>query len=149
MEEPIHPTLSQDSKHFSHKFSKAGMNYELGIAISESKLVWMNGPFKASTNDVARQKKAIGDKGYSGHSEVVSVFNKFDSKPVKTFKSRALKRHETNVMTKRYRVLRGPFRHGVKKFAASFEAVCVLCQYQIELDEPLFEVLVEDVLRED
>jgi hypothetical protein len=162
IEEPIHPDWSQDSKYFSHKFGKAGINYELGIAIATSRLVWMNGPFKAGTNDVkifslfglkdlllSYGKKAIGDKGYTGHTEVVSFFNKMDSRPVKKFKSRALKRHETfNGLTKRYRVLRGPFRHGVDAFATSFEAVCVLCQYQIE-DEPLFDVLIDDVLCED
>jgi hypothetical protein len=159
----MHPDWSQDSKYFSHKFGKAGINYELGVAIASSRLVWMNGPFKAGTNDVtifkdhglkkklsSLEKKAIGDKGYTGHADVVSYFNKFDARPVKKFKSRALRRHETfNGMIKRYRVLCGQFRHGVKSVATSFEAVCVLCQYQIEFDEPLFDVLVEDVLRED
>jgi hypothetical protein len=163
IEEPIHPDWSQDSKYFSHKHGKAGMNYELGIAISSSRLVWMNGPFKAGTNDITIfkdhglktklidcERMAIGDKGYTGHADTVSHFNRFDSRPVKKFKSRALKRHETfNNMTKRYRVLRGPFRHGVHSFATAFESVCVLCQYQLEYDEPLFDVLVEDVLRED
>jgi hypothetical protein len=114
IEEPIHADWSQDSKYFSHKHGKAGMNYELGIAISSSRLVWMNGPFKAGTNDITVFKDhglkdkliecgkiAIGDKGYTGHADTVSHFNRFDSRPVKKFKSRALKRHETfNNMTK-------------------------------------------------
>lgn len=164
IEEPIHPEWSQDSKYYSHKYGKAGINYELGIAIASSRLVWMNGPFKAGTNDVtifkdhglkaillATGKKAIGDKGYTGHTDAVSFFNRFDTRPVKKFKSRALKRHETfNNLTKRYGILRGPFRHGVESFSMAFEAVCVLSQYQIEHDEPLFDVLIEDVvLREE
>jgi hypothetical protein len=162
IEEPSHPEWSQDSKYFSHKFGKAGINYELGIAIATSRLVWLNGPFKAGRNDISIfkdhglkekllgcGKMAIGDKGYSGHTDSVSYFNRFDTRPVQKFKSRALKRHETfNNMTKRYRILRGPFRHGVQNFAMAFEAVCVLCQYQIEYDEPLFDVFIEDVLRE-
>jgi hypothetical protein len=34
----------------------------------------------------------------------------------------------------------------VERFANCFEAVCVLCQYQIEADKPLFNILVEAVL---
>ena len=95
-------------------------------------------------------KKAIGDRGYTGHTDAISFYNRFDTRPVMKFKSRALKRHETfNNMTKRYRILRGPFRHGVDGFATAFEGVCVLCQYQLEYDEPLFDVFIEDVLREE
>jgi DDE superfamily endonuclease len=165
IEEPTHPYWSQDSQYYSHKYGKAGINYELGIAIATPRLVWMNGPFKAGTNDVKifknhglrqrlldENKKAIGDKGYTGHTDAVSFFNRWDSRPVKKFKTRALlKRHETfNNLTKRYRILRGPFRHGVEIFSISFEAVCVvLCQYQIEYDEPLYDVLIEDILQEE
>jgi hypothetical protein len=46
LKEPTHAELSQDSKYWSHKFNKAGFNYELGIAIASGRLVWMNGPFK-------------------------------------------------------------------------------------------------------
>jgi hypothetical protein len=48
--EPDHPLFSQDSDYYSHKFNKAGINYELGIAIASGKLIWLNGPFKAGKN---------------------------------------------------------------------------------------------------
>jgi hypothetical protein len=58
-----------------------------------------------------------------------------------------LKRHETfNGHTKVFDCLNGRFRHSVERFANCFEAVCVLCQYQIEADKPLFNILVEAVL---
>jgi hypothetical protein len=47
IQEPKHPTWSQDSKFYSHKYAKAGINYELAISLTKSKLIWMNGPFKA------------------------------------------------------------------------------------------------------
>ena len=50
--EPDHPEFSMDSEYYSHKFNKAGINYELGIAIATGKLIWLNGPFKAGKNDL-------------------------------------------------------------------------------------------------
>jgi hypothetical protein len=83
------------------------LNYELGISLSESKLVWMNGPFRAGLNDVQVFKNeglkaklrhcgkmAIGDGGYGGHPyQCSTITNRHDSKAIRTFKSRALKRH--------------------------------------------------------
>ena len=100
--EPGHLNWSQDSEYYSHKYNKAGINYELGVALASQKLIWMNGPFKAGTNDVSifqhkglKQrlenlgKKAIGDSGYRGHQECCSTPNANDSDKVKEFKSRA------------------------------------------------------------
>jgi hypothetical protein len=44
IQEPQHPTWSIDTEFYSHKYAKAGLNYELGIAIRDSHLVWMAGP---------------------------------------------------------------------------------------------------------
>jgi hypothetical protein len=51
--EPNHPEWSQDRQYYSHKFAKAGINYELGISISSNRLVWMNAPYKAGSNDAS------------------------------------------------------------------------------------------------
>ncbi|MEL7342975.1 MAG: transposase family protein [Bacteroidota bacterium] len=160
--EPQHPEWSQDKEFYSHKYAKAGINYEFGIAIATSRLVWMNGPFKAGVNDVKIfserglqaklaecRKKAIGDRGYRGkeYEKQVSTYNAHDSRNVKKFKSRALKRHENfNGMTKRFACLHGRFRHGAGQFATCFEAVAVICQYQIESTQPLYDVLIEDIV---
>jgi len=157
---PNHPEWSQDKEYYSQKYNKAGLDYELGIAIASSRLVWMNGPFKAGTNGVSIfrthglkeklqsiGKKGIGDKGYNGHPNEISTFNAHDSVAVKKFKSRALHRHKTfNNMTKRFDILSGRFRHGVNQFASCFEAICVVCQYQLEADMPLYDVLIEDII---
>ena len=157
--EPTHPTWSQDKEFYSHKFHRAGVNYELGIALATSRLVWMNGPFKAgnSDNNIFQtqglkqllnniEKKAIGDKGYNGHPNECSTFNSQDNRNVKKFKSRALKRHETfNSMIKRFDCLSGRFRHGINKLAICFESVCVISQFKMEDDSPLFDVLIDDI----
>jgi hypothetical protein len=163
IEEPTHPDWSQDRTYYSHKYNKAGVNYELGISIPYSRFVWMNGPFKSDKSDssIFRDKglkeklrsigkKAIGDRVYNGHKKECSTYNAHDCHGVRKFKSRALERHENfNNMTKRFGCLSGRFRHGVEQFASCFEAICVICQYQLEDDMPLFDVLIEDIMEED
>jgi len=160
--EPGHPDWSQDSRYFSHKYGKAGVVYELGIALFTSRLVWMNGPFPAGDSDQhvfkrkglrnklqETNKRAIADGGYGGFPTLLSTPNSHDSKEVRRFKSRALKRHEKfNGMTKTFGCLSGRFRHGEKRFKTCFEAVCVICQYQCELENPLYDILI-DGLTED
>jgi hypothetical protein len=95
------------------------------------------------------RKKAIGDQGYNGDHDVISTYNAHDTRAVKKFKSRALKRHENfNGMTKRFNCIDGRFRHGPQKFAICFEAICVLCQYQMEQEQPLYDVLIQDIVDE-
>ncbi len=161
IQEPKHDTWSMDTRYFSHKFGKAGMNYELGIALSSSRLVWMNGPFPAGEADnktfkvrglkaklEATNKRGIADGGYPGHPKVLSTPNKHDSKAVKKFKSRALKRHEKfNGMTKNFDCLSGRFRHSVDRFTHCFEAVCVICQYQLENGDPLYDIMIEELFQ--
>ena len=160
--EPDHPHFSQDSDYYSHKFNKSGINYKLGIAIASQRLIWMVGPLPAGKTDLQafiedrlrdrlRQlgKKAIGDGIYRGNQDTVSYPNSHDSRPVKKFKSRALKRHEGfNGMTKSFQILRQMFRHSLDKIGIAFEAVAVICQYKVEAEEPMYDVLVEDILRE-
>ena len=157
-EEPQHPTLSRDPKYYSHKHNSAGYNYELGVAISESRLIWMNGPFPAGLDDrsvfktkglrdklVHLGKKAIADGGYHAreYANVLSTPNEIDDKRTKKFKSRAQRRHEAfNGMIKTFRCLRDCFRHGEQRFKSCFEACCVIAQYQLENGQPLFEVYV-------
>lgn len=59
----------------------------------------------------------------------------------------ALKRHEHfNGYTKTFACLSGRFHHhSVVQFASCFEAVCVICQYQMENGYPLFDILIEDM----
>jgi hypothetical protein len=155
--EQLHPIWSQDPQYFSHKYSKAGLNYELAIALFKNQVVSMKGPYPAGSNDLqifttkgleekllADGVKAIGDGGYHGHQKSISAPNPHDSKGVRMFKSRALLRHETfNGHMKKFDCLSGRFRHSVERFENCFEAVCVICQHQIEIESPLFDVIAE------
>ena len=101
-----HTMWSQDIEYYSHKYNRAGINYQLGISIAENKLIWVNSPFKAGKNDVSiftknglknrllnLKKKAIGDDGYYIVwllvYNCISTPNIHDSKAVWTFKSKA------------------------------------------------------------
>ena len=152
MEEPKHPTLSRDTSYYSHKFNRAAFSYELGISTYEQKLVWINGPFPAGMHDITIYraglmqkipvgKKVIGDEGYRGEPNTVLTYNPHDTRDTKRFKSRARSRHETfNRRIKIFNVLNTNFRHALNKHKSTFEAVCVIVQYQLENGNPLFDI---------
>jgi hypothetical protein len=146
------------AKWFDHKSHGAGVAYELGIAIRSGKLVWIKGPFPASTHDVTifrgednpeqslKQKignnqRAIGDSGYSGEPKKVSITRPSDSTEVKKFKARVKSRHETfNGRLKCFNVLDTAFRHDISQHKQCFEAVCIAVQYDLENGSPLFQI---------
>jgi len=160
IQEPTHDELGQDPKYFSKKFKHAGMTFELGVSLTGG-LIWINGPFPAGTNDItmfrkpgglkeklrAMKKRAIGDRGYRGEPELISYFNAHDSKGVAKFKCRALMRHEIfNWKVKTFEAVRGRFRHSREKLAIAFEAICVVAQFKLETDSPLFDILIQQVI---
>jgi hypothetical protein len=114
----------------------------------------MSGPFLASVHDVTifrkpgglmskipPGKKAIGDSGYKGEPDKVSVHNTLDSQEVTRFKNRVRARHENfNGRIKSFHILDTRFRHGHAKHKTVFEAACVIMQYDIENGHPLFDV---------
>jgi DDE superfamily endonuclease len=147
------PRSVPDKDWYSHKHHKPCLAYELGVNLFESKLVWINGPFKAGETDLVIFRKPdglrtkippnrmiIGDRGYVGE-ESISTPNGFDSEVVNQFKRRARARHEDfNGRIKTFAVLSERFRHSVDKHKAVFEAVCVVTQYSMENGHPLFEI---------
>jgi hypothetical protein len=146
------------AKWYSHKFNAAGVSYELGIAVRTDRLVWIKGPFPASQHDVttfrsednpasglksmiSETQRAIGDSGYRGEPEKISITRSGDSDAVKKFKARVKSRHETfNSRLKAFNVLDSAFRHGFEFHQRAFESVCLCVQYDIENGFGLFEV---------
>ena len=58
IEEPQHPTKSKDRSYYSHKFKTAGVDYEIGSSVYDNRLVWMNGPMRASRHDITVFRRA-------------------------------------------------------------------------------------------
>jgi hypothetical protein len=113
----------------------------------------MNGPFPAGTPDISifqheglksmipEGKRIIADRGYRGESAIISTPNPHDTPHLKKFRSRARAHHESfNSRIKNFDCLSERFRHrDLSLHKVVFEAVCVICQYQIEMRSPLFE----------
>jgi hypothetical protein len=145
------PDAPQDPRNFSHKMHGPAVSYEAALSIHESRIVSINGPFPAGTNDLTifRNKleamipngsKAIGDKAYAS-SDKITVARSQDPPEVRLFKTRARMRHEALWRRlKRFKCLGDRFRHPIDKHQTYFEAVCVVVQYQFENGSPLFAV---------
>lgn len=133
----------------SHKFGgSAAVNYEIGLSIHRSQLVWVFGPIRPGKyNDIATfrlklkgemetkcpGKRAIGDRGYRGEPGLISIRNEFDSPEVAEFKDRALSRHETfNRKLKYFGFLVKNWRHDLPFHKDCFEVACTLTQFQID-----------------
>jgi hypothetical protein len=168
IQEPTWKSFSENTQFFSHKFKEAAYDYEIAISIFENKVVWAAGPYPAGTNDITVfrrklkakilesrvqsgvQHRAIGDKGYRGESDVLSVPSSQDTKEVREFKKRVLSRHETlNGRMKCFDCLDERFRHnghprrkevsGAEvKHKWCFNSALVTCQLQLENGFPLF-----------
>lgn len=112
----------------------------------------MKGPEPAATNDLTMYKapnglkskipagkKAVGDRLYK--DPTVAIRNDYDTPDVKRFKKRARGRHENfNARIKSFKILSERFRHDHTKHGIVFEAICVICQYDMENGHPLFSV---------
>ena len=101
--------LEPNANWYSFKHRGPGLTYELGVAIWEDKIIWINGPFRASTNDISmfttesglqetipEGKKALGDGIYNSAKLQGKVATKdhMDTAVVKDFKNRAVACHE-------------------------------------------------------
>lgn len=152
------PRNEPSAKWYSKKLNGAGLSYELGIDIWESRLVWINGPFPAGQNDISIFRKpgglmsripdggrVVADEGYRGEGEIISTRNPCDTEAVREFKNRVRARHETfNSRLKAFKILSQPFRGQgnarMEKHQAAFEACCVIIQYNMANGHELFKV---------
>jgi hypothetical protein len=145
------PNNPKDPRNFSHKLHGPAVSYEVALAIHESRIVSINGPFPAATNDLTifRGKleamipdgsKAIADKAYQS-SEKIAISSSHDTPELRRFKSRARARQESLWRRlKCFKCLGDRYRHPIEKHQTFFDAVCVIMQYQFENGSPLFAV---------
>lgn len=142
------------AKWYSHKFHGPGLTYELVIDLHHQQLLYINGPYEAGQNDIGAfrkpggimdripaGKKLIGDKGYRGEPDKISTPSEHDALNAARYKKRARARHETfNKRIKVFGIISQTFRSAIEYHRMAFEAVCVLVQYDIETDHPLFKI---------
>lgn len=90
---------------------------------------------------VPSQCRGIADRGYQGEPNFLSLPNSHDEPGLRKFKGRVRSRQETfNGRIKFFECLSGTFRHGIDKHQIVMDAVCLICQYQMDSGSPLFEV---------
>jgi hypothetical protein len=158
MHEPKHPTLPRDSKQCSHKHKHACARYEVAVSVFKPKICWISGPWKGGKPDkeimkesglldkIPEGKLVIADGGYSIKDQQsrkkLSLPQTTDSKELQNFKSRARLRQETvNSRLHNFGCLSTlAFRHGYDYHKDAFEAVCVICQYQMDNGSEPFAV---------
>lgn len=156
IQEPKHPTYNLDKDYSSHKFGKkAGLRYELAIALHSSDLVWISGPHKAGKYTdlkIFRKKlkglveklggkKGMADGGFEGEEDLLCLPSSLDKTHERKYKSRARCRHETfNGRIKKYQSMDGKWKQGKKKHKLAFVAICVILQYEMENGSPLFNM---------
>ena len=150
-ENRINPT----SKVYSHKFNGPGITYEVGIAIWESRLLWIKGPFVASTHDAKmcrsdggvndeklQGKRGVGDSAYKKIPSM-TVHREGHSKEMTNFINRVRARHESFYnKIKVFGILAHKFRGSWNKreeHKIFFEGLAVLVQYDMENGHPLME----------
>jgi hypothetical protein len=150
--EPSHGSWSKNPAYYSHKFRQSALAYEVALSVFQNKCVSLNGPYPASTSDgtifkngirdkIPVGRRAIVDNGYKGEEPKYSKPNPLDSEGLRRFKGRVRSRQECfNSRLKAFQCLKQDFRHGEEKHKMCFEAVAVICQYQLENGSPLFDV---------
>jgi len=155
-QEIAHPDMPKDPSIFSFKHHSAGFNYEIVVALQESKIIWFSGPHEARDwNDIKifahkglrtklkrLGKQVIADKGYRGHPKLISLPNSYDSKEVSKFKSRArCCQEKLNGKIAEFECMNNiGFRHSKEKLQGCFEAVAAIVQHKMEMGEPLFDI---------
>jgi hypothetical protein len=162
--------LTPDSKWYEHKSNSCGLKYEYAVHLWTSSVVSMRGPFVASIHDMNvfrggdRDDKsnwdreslyfkmppgmrAVGDSGYGGEPDKITVSKSEHSKEMREFLARAKNREESlHSRFSSFGVLKERFRHGkgtqnkMDLHQSCAEAVCVIVQYDFENGHPLFEI---------
>ena len=150
--EPSTGQFNRDPSWCSGKMKASACRCELAIDVWSSKLVWINGPFKAGSHNDVRifkddlihkiptGKKVIADRGYAGLEKCVCIPSTRDAPHVRKFSSRVRCRHETfNGRIKNFSSMNETWIHGIEKHKMALEAVCVILQYQMDNGSPLFD----------
>lgn len=145
----------------SHKYHSAGVTYEFGLYTHKPQLAWIGGGLLAGIHDrtMFRKKlraailkkqqergnnfRAIVDHGYYAEDlrEVIALREELDKPEVKSFKARALARHESfNRLTKHYGIMTKVFHHdrGCPNYEhprhkACLFVICVTIQVELNL----------------
>lgn len=167
---------SPGSHWYSHKHNGPGVSYEVCVDTIKNRIVWTNGPFPAATHDITifrggrkkdgeenwkrtslyhkvpEGKRLVGDSGYAGEPDKISITLAGHSPETKELFARFKSRGET--LFRGYKSLNicggDAFRHKGKQGGGAqerlavhklvFDAITVVMQYNMENGRGLFDV---------
>ena len=158
---PIEEPRPFSKKYKSTKLGGAGLTYTLSVFTHKDKIVWMEGPYPAATNDktIFRDKlkgaieqkqqergndyRVIADDGYVAHDllDTLTLRNEWDPHEIAWFKDRALSRQERlHAMVETFKCMTVKFRHDRgwnpnhqhPQHKACLVAICVTIQYELD-----------------
>ena len=147
------PQGEPNKKWYSHKLNKSTVAYEVALHLYQNKVAWINRPFKVGESDLSIFRKedcfksklppwnlVIVDKGYP-EEEQISIPNTFDSDAVKIFKQHARASQQPfNSRIKAFKILTSCFWSNHELHGIVFDAVCVIVQFDMEVERPLMEI---------
>lgn len=156
-EPSVGETRSKNPKWYSHKSHGPALAYEFAMDIFSGRLVWMNGPYPASTPDreifkdglmakIPDGMRVVADSGYSGEplAHIISGDNVHDHKIVQRFKSLAKARQEAfHARFKANHICSDLFRHDrdrMRKHKIAWTATAVVCQYRLEIEKTFWDI---------
>jgi hypothetical protein len=132
------------------------LKYEIAFDVYHSKVVLINGPFRGGERDknifgfalkakVKCSKKVItgqvyGNKSLAEDYKKLSLPDPMDASELNNFKSWARLCEETfNGRLKFFGALCQTFRHNPDNHVHTFEAICVIVQYQMDNGSKLYD----------
>lgn len=119
---PINEPWPFETMWYSEKLNGPGVSYEVAVCIKTGWIVWVNGPFEASTPDstifietlghlIAEDEGVECDQGYKGDARMKQN-NVNRSRKDRSQKSKARSRNEViNSRLKQFNILNVPFHH--------------------------------------
>lgn len=142
---------------FSHKFSGPGVRYEVGVAIQNGWIVWVNGPFpcgdfpdlrivrESLIYELEEDEYYIADGGYGdggNYSMTPTGRHDFSDRQMATVRAR----HETiNARFKNWKALQNTWRHRLDKHGILFRMVANIVQLGLQTDSPAFSVQYDEM----
>ena len=162
--------VDPSSDWFDWKSHGSGLKYEFAMALRRPKIVSVRGPAKPGVEQdpvmfrggkkgdqsldttalyhlLPDGKKAIGDSGYEGMSEKVTITRPGHSREMKQFLGRAKSRQESlHSKLKFFNCLYHRFRHGkntkdkMELHKMCVEAVSVIVQYDMDSGRPVMDL---------
>ena len=146
---PIETPLIDEGSYYYFKTKGHALKYEIVVSVEPSRILWVNGPFRASIHDLSRNfllqninshELFIADKAYVGERNFITPFKQAHS--IEQIEWNKM-HHELqrrvewiNRRVKIFRCLKEKWRHDLSKHQQVFSLVCQITNLVLLTVEP-------------